>query len=561
MPMVPVVSQDAGSTPEVGAPGVAPMRNFAPEEIQQTGATIERAGESQMRSSQEVATHIQGMMDDASVKAAETKFIQSATDILHGDNGFMMKRGVDAVNGYDPAAQALSKAKQDTLESLENPVQKYQFNRVAQQHLVTFGAQMSQYRSQQRIEYSTAQAAARADSMRSMAQNSDIGSADQNRYIESGVQEVKNTLSFKGVPADSDEAKEAERKFRSQITADNVSRLMEDGKYEDAKTLLAEQMKAGNVEGDTGDRLRRAIRGNLTRTKNIEQADSIFAPYQDKQLQGTDLAAMLQKTAKIENPEEREHVQDMVRAKFNEIHSVQALEYRDNLNDVVNYKYKNNGSLKGVDPLKWGKLEPYDQAQLTKPTAVEDDLDTWYKFATDPKAATLENVNHDFARGLLSKGSYKTFVEKAVSLQNKPEYVQEASDMSGRISYFANQAGMNVYGQKNGAAASQTPDDKAQHGALTMAVQNEVDRVKAQNKGKITSDQVDQIIKKELTQHTLSLDIRRSPLSPLNVLGNTYTEQKQKRTFEIPTGATHVAPGNDGKMHWTDGSSDLGVVE
>jgi hypothetical protein len=29
----------------------------------------------------------------------------------------------------------------------------------------------------------------------------------------------------------------------------------------------------------------------------------------------------------------------------------------------------------------------------------------------------------------------------------------------------------------------------------------------------------------------------------------------------IPQGATHIVPGSDGKMHYTDGKSDLGVVK
>jgi hypothetical protein len=33
------------------------------------------------------------------------------------------------------------------------------------------------------------------------------------------------------------------------------------------------------------------------------------------------------------------------------------------------------------------------------------------------------------------------------------------------------------------------------------------------------------------------------------------------QTGAPPAGATHKAPGSDGKMHWTDGKNDLGVVK
>jgi hypothetical protein len=92
------------------------------------------------------------------------------------------------------AQQGIIKAKKDILDTLGNDIQKHMFNQVATQHLVTFGGQMSQHQAQQRVEYSATQAASRADSMRSMAMNSDIGSKDQNKYIEAGVQEIKNAL-------------------------------------------------------------------------------------------------------------------------------------------------------------------------------------------------------------------------------------------------------------------------------------------------------------------------------------------------------------------------------
>lgn len=562
MPIVPVIDPSTGSTPAVQAPTVAPMQDHSADQTQRMGATIQQAGESSLRTTQNIQLHIQGLLDDANVKAAETKFIQASTDIMHGQNGYMNTRGADAINGFDGAQQDIIKAKKDILDSLSNDIQKHEFQQVATQHLVTFGGQMSQHQNQQRVQYSSEQAASRADSMRSMAMNSDIGSADQNKYIETGVQEIQNALRFQGVPADSDQAMKAERSFRSQITQDNVSRLMEDGKYTEAGTLLTDQMKAGNIEGDTADRLRRAIRGNLQRTENIQQSEDIFAPYKDKQLRATDLESMLADAQKIDNPEQRQHVQDMVRAKYNEQHTMQAQEYRDNLNDVVNYKAQNNGSLKGVDPVKWGKLSPSDQADLQAAPAAQTDLNTWYKFKTQPDQLTLPNVNDAYARGLLSKGDYKSFVDDAARAQNKPEYVQEASAVGDRINYFAGQAGLPVY---DGQA--KTPEQKAQIGTLHYRVQNDIDGIKAQNHGKITSEQVDQVIKKELTQQTLQSGPERSAWNPLVV---AHIEDRvptiKKRQFELPSGksgvATHVAPGSDGKMHYTNtNGEDLGMVQ
>lgn len=552
MPIVPVVTQSPTNTPDVQGPSVTPMRNAFPGQMEQAGATMEQSALRQMSTGQSIALRIQEQMDDANVKAAETKFIQSSMDVLHGPNGYLSKQGADAINGYDDAAQNLVKAKKDVLDSLGNNVQKTMFNQVSQQHLVTLGAQMSEHRAQQRIEYSSTQAASRADSMRVMAQTSPIGSDDQNKFIETGVSETKNALQIRGIPADSDQAQKAERAYRSQITQDNVSRLMEDGKYEDANKLLTEQMQAGNVEGDTGDRLRRAIRGNLIRTENDRSADNIFAPYQGKQLRGTDLEEMLNKTNDIKNPEQQKVVQDLVRSKYNEVHTMQAQEYRDNLNDVANYKAA-NGTLKGVDPTKWGQLDAQDQAELSKPPAQQTDLDTWLTLKTNPDALTLNNVNDAYARGLLAEPQYKSLVEDAVKAQNKPDYVQQASAVEDRIKYVADQNGMNVYGRLNGIDTPQTAQDKARHVALSIAVQNDIDRAKEQNHGKVTDADVDKIIAKQVVQQTVTI----------NKHGWLWdsTEKQKKYRFEVPAGAVGTE-SIGGVSHWKGAKGeDLGEVK
>jgi hypothetical protein len=200
MPIVPVIDPSTSQMPAVQAPSVAPMQDHSPEQTQRLGATLQQAGEQSLRTNQDIGLRIQEQLDDANVKAAETKFIQSSTDILHGQNGYMNTRGADAINGFKGAQEDIIKAKKDILDTLGNDIQKHMFNQVATQHLVTFGGQMSQHQNQQRVEYSATQAASRADSMRSMAMNSDIGSADQNKYTEAGVAEIKNALRFQGVP-------------------------------------------------------------------------------------------------------------------------------------------------------------------------------------------------------------------------------------------------------------------------------------------------------------------------------------------------------------------------
>lgn len=545
MPIVPVVSPDASQTPEVPSVGVNPMRNYQPQEQIEAGATAERAGLQQTRVAQEFSLRLTDAVNDAAVKAALGKLTAAGTAI---HNDYSTKLGADAIDGYDAATQSLAKTKQDIQASLTNDVQRYEFSRIAQQHLVTFGGAMQEHRAQQTRAYLSTEALSRMDSNRSMAQAAQPGSKDQQKYIDSGVAEIP--AAYPG--AGPDARAKAERAYRSSITQDNVSRLAEDGRYQEANEMITEQQKAGYLEPDTGDRLRRIVRSNLQRTENIDTANSIFAPYQGKDLKADDLTAMLAEVGKIDNVEKREVVEGLVKQQFSEQHSIQQMARRDNLNYVVNYKYSHNGSLKGVDPTKWASLDAKDQYDLTRPEAQETDLSTWYNFITHPETLTTDAVNKAFNTGKLTKGDFKMFTMRAMELQNKPERVQEANAVSDRIDYFANQAGLKIYGQTS-------DKDKAIHGELTYAVQNEIYRVKSENNGKITADQVDSIIKKELTQKTLNQ--LRSPWNPMRLFGSDYSTTK-KYTFQMPYGTQGTQMGTDGKLHYTDGKgNDLGVAE
>jgi hypothetical protein len=539
------------------------MQNAAPEQVQEMGAAMSRAGLTAYSKGQQIQMRIQEQVDDANVKAAETKFIKTATDTLHGENGYLNKQGVDALNGYDGAAESLAKSKQEILDSLGNDVQKHIFQQVAQRHLVTFGAQMAEHRATQRTQYTANEAINRADSMRSMAQNVDVGSKAQSVYIEAGVAELGNALSTKGIKADSEQYAKAVRDYRTQVTQDNVNRLIVAGSYADAKTLLGEQMQAGNVDPDAADRMRATIQSNVERVEVSNKADEIFSPYKGKQLQATDLESMLKEVESIKNPEQRRQVESLVKGQFSEQHAIQQQKYRDNLDYVVNYKYSHNGSLKGIDPVRWGALDSKDRYELTRPPATETNLDTWFNFVTKPETLTTNNVKAAFMRGLLSKGDFRALTERAATMENKPDYVQDANAINLRIDYFASQFGMNVYGafktpDGKTTTANLTPDDKMKLGSLKFKVMQDIDRIKAQNHGKVTADEVDAAIKRELIQRTLQ--IPRSAWSPLAIFGNRYSESK-KYNFEVPAGATHVAPGSDGKMHYTDGQNDLGVEE
>lgn len=204
-------------------------------------------------------------------------------------------------------------------------------------------------------------------------------------------------------------------------------------------------------------------------------------------------------------------------------------------------------------------LKVYEQGQRFKEMS-ETDIVTGF----DKNPATLTQEAVDAARPNLADATYRQLTDKAAAFANNPKGVIEAQAINDRVKYFAGQSGLNVDGSvraPDGTVSDikATPADKDNYRALMFNVNNDIDRIKAQNHGKATSDQVDKAIQNELIQRTFTLTTPRP--WPLSVFGPSSTST-QKQNFQVPAGAVGVGRGNDGKMHYVDGSnSSLGPVQ
>jgi hypothetical protein len=544
---VPSVGATAPNMPPVQAPAVEPVRNAKPQQIEQLGGAMAQAGTAAATIGQGVAFKIQNEIDDAKVKSAETQFIQQASDV---SNKYLTTQNADALAGYQPTQEAIVKAKQDVLGTLDNDLQRRMFSQVASRHLISFGEQLANHQAVQRKNYTITESLARADSMRAMNQNVPVGSKDQAAQTATGVSEILNAYAGKGYPADSEEAKKAVRDYQTGIVGDNVNRLMTSEQYGDAKTLLGEQVAAGNVDPQIADQLRKSIESNVKRVETDNKADEIFANGKGD-LKIANLQSMLAKAGEIEDPEMRKDVQSQVSAQFAQAGAIQSKAYNENLNAAVNYKAAHNGSIRGIDPTVWAALQPKDQADLKdSPPVTKNNFDVLANFATNPDTLTVDAVKQAHARGQLTDDMTVTLLGRATTLENKPEKIQEAGAVDERIKYFAGQSGVNV--------SPKATADKETWVTLQYKIQNDIDKIKTENNGKATAQQVDDAIKAELVKHTLTMP--RSPWNPLAILGSP-NSTTDKFTFQMPSGATHVVPGSDGKMHYTDGKTDLGLVQ
>jgi murein DD-endopeptidase MepM/ murein hydrolase activator NlpD len=159
MPQVPDSFVPSATTSPLGvspmsAQPVQPMRNAAPEQMQQSGAATQRLGDE----TNSIGERIQNQLDTAMAKQAMTGFLKDATTINYGDGtpanpGYLNLRGQDALNALPGAQAALAKAKQAGADGLADDFQRSMYNRVASQHLVNFGREMADHNFQQRTLY------------------------------------------------------------------------------------------------------------------------------------------------------------------------------------------------------------------------------------------------------------------------------------------------------------------------------------------------------------------------------------------------------------------------
>jgi hypothetical protein len=168
---------------------------------------------------------------------------------------------------------------------------------------------------------------------------------------------------------------------------------------------------------------------------------------------------------------------------------------------------------------------------------------------------TVPNVKDAYAAKKLNNGTYFSLLRDAVEGQNDPTKVMEATVEADRLKYFADQAGIpGIYQTGKGEVGYQQKKDYA---ALLVHTQQDIDVAQQQKGGKLSQTEKDQIIQRNVQQHVVTH--LRSAWSPLAIFGNK-TYQTAYRQFQVPQGSTGTVTGSDGKLHFTDGKKDLGLV-
>ena len=256
------------------AGGVDAMRNAAPQQQEQMGEAVSKAGSTL----DSIGERIQWQLDDARTKSAVTNFMQQAQQVVHGDGtadnpGYLNTRGQAAINGFGDATSALAKIKQQGLDGLDNNFQKMMYNRVTTAHLTNFGTVMADHHFQQNALYS---AQASSDSANSYAQSAisnpdSIGATDVNgdktgnfyTFSNQAIQQKQHALFIAtGASPDSPQGVEAAKEVTTGIAQGVISKMLDNHNYQGAQSFYESELAQGHIDQRTAEMLGSAIKRN-----------------------------------------------------------------------------------------------------------------------------------------------------------------------------------------------------------------------------------------------------------------------------------------------------------
>ncbi|MDR3798422.1 MAG: M23 family metallopeptidase [Terracidiphilus sp.] len=245
----PSVTQ--GSTPMTPATGpwVSPMKNAAPGLLMQTAQTVMQAGETAARIGNTVGDRIQETFDDASARNAQTTFLNTANGIA---TRYTHTLGKDAIDGYEPAKQALDKASQDVASGLTNDVQKHLFAQMVTPHLMDFGKQFDDHQYQQNIQFGTQAASDGADSRVQLAANNYAdwqrpdGKYAQNKTL--AIHEAQEAALLLGQPVDSPQSQALVKQKTTALAQGVIVRMTQNEQYPEAQQYFDKALAAGEID-------------------------------------------------------------------------------------------------------------------------------------------------------------------------------------------------------------------------------------------------------------------------------------------------------------------------
>lgn len=269
---IPTVDLQPANVVPFQAPGVEPMRNAAPEQIQKFGQATMQAG----MAMHTVADRIQNELDDAATKEADNLLSdQLRTSIYDPDKGYLATVGKPALDSRKATIESMNEAKQKVEQTLTTDMQRKMFNQVANRRLQTAMTQVDSHAMQQARVYNVAESKARATasvqdavanaSTWNMKDEEGKATGPYNLYKSTAISEMNSLADTMGMAADSSQRKELVLAATTQIATEVVSGMVANDQASQARDYLKNAIKTKEIDPTKVDQLQ-----NLVKTAGVK---------------------------------------------------------------------------------------------------------------------------------------------------------------------------------------------------------------------------------------------------------------------------------------------------
>ncbi len=425
MPTVPtsfvpqVAPSGGGESAQFVAPGIATAENLGAQQQVQLGRAMTQAGDVAFR----IGSSIQDALDEAAAKEAD---VATLTQFNQMSAQYLSTAGKDAETQYQATLDQMSQVGASALDGLQTETQRKMFAPVLARNMASFQSRMLGHRNSAIKEYNVKEGFARGEQYADAAvvayANKDAinpytgqpyGRAEFDVNVGVALNSVRAAAAEMGIPADSAQARDMERKVYDKVATGVMGDLLRQNKYTEAQAFLDEMAGSEAIDPKVNDQLRSTLDANRERVTIEELTQSIRVngvlrsksdPESYNEVITEESAApeslrdALNVAEQIPDMETRRAVQRNLRTQYEQEERLTDEEYRVTVENIEQYLAVPGNGIAGVDPMAWGALKPLDRERLQQGQSRRDDAAILDSIYTDPKKLTPEFLSKNWRK-------------------------------------------------------------------------------------------------------------------------------------------------------------------
>lgn len=188
MPRVPLpqVGMQTGAAPMYDAPGFVPLVDIAGRQVSNLGQGMSQFGTGVA----DAARVMQDQINDSRATEGFTKWSETASNALSGENGYLRTLGKAAQDRKDATLTSIEKSAEEIQNSLQNDVQRGMFKEAVRRHMMGVRERVYGHEAEQvRIDYIGQSEALRVQSIKNAAEAEVDRSLTPNAVISAAAAE------------------------------------------------------------------------------------------------------------------------------------------------------------------------------------------------------------------------------------------------------------------------------------------------------------------------------------------------------------------------------------